>query len=871
MDFLSQTYNALRGPAGAPQIPSETIRKLSDRLSQETLLSDRRAAVLSLKGLSKDCKAEVGEISLFGLLDVLEKDSDIDADITKAVLETLTSLCDVNDENDGLPTGKALGMKHTDVVLSTAQTCNKLFQLIGDTAFYTRFGALSLLQILLQNRKIVVQGYFIKSPVGFSHVVALLEDKREIIRNEGLTMLQVLISQNAEIQKILAFEGVFEKLLNIITAEGGLEGGIIVQNCLNSIDGLLRFNVSNLSYFRETSLWTQLTSLFMFPSNLPPDDPAPAEFALQFWEAQKKVNMGILVGILGLLVGNKGKSSEQSILLRCLLELALASNAPTAIKNQALRLLPVSLVLSKAVLTPYQPVPDTNGEEWDRLEPTTAVNALINNVVEGEYAGIIDGQDGGKQDALQFRALSLSVFQNYCKEEELRLEILQTLVPSQGPKNFKKNMAALNLLSALTTFPTSPLSTQVSNRIHLSTLLFSIFFNRSHTAPSLAQHIIPSLVTQQNPSTPGSYFIPADGGHPNQNQVDESDNDERQQTLLQTLTEHLTLSFLSRSRAVEQGDSREEREWDRVIVGYLILLSQWLYDSPASVREFLDNGGLSVVGVDVLVQGLCSFLLAVCYEYDRDPGEITRQTVHSIIHRLTPDILSARMNSVRDDDRFKSVSPDSAVLSYIGSQSGVVSPKTHISQNLDAEIWFDWNFVEFWKLNSYSMQRAITMDPATFAAQPLENEALTPSLVDDNPEQAAVVSSLREIIQRQATELEQLRGVIQQEKPVASESSVANSSLQDTVQQQKRELEILRSEIEQKTRKFDEEKRAIIDQLVLVQEEFNNLQTSKAEADKEQEDLLVFLEELSTKRKRDKERMRNAGLAVSEDEAEADD
>lgn len=189
MDFLSQTYNALRGPTGAPQTPSETIRKLADRLSQETLLSDRRAAVLSLKGLSKDCKAEVGEISLFGLLDVLDKDSDIDADITKAVLETLAVLCDVNDENDLAPAApgtsgsKALGMKHTDVILSTSQTSDKLFQLLGNTTFYTRFGALRLLQVLLQNRKTVVQGYFIKSAVGFSNVVAILEDKREITRN----------------------------------------------------------------------------------------------------------------------------------------------------------------------------------------------------------------------------------------------------------------------------------------------------------------------------------------------------------------------------------------------------------------------------------------------------------------------------------------------------------------------------------------------------------------------------------------------------------------------------------------------------------------------------------------------------------------
>lgn len=42
------------------------------------------------------------------------------------------------------------------------------------------------------------------------------------------------------------------------------------------------------------------------------------------------------------------------------------------------------------------------------------------------------------------------------------------------------------------------------------------------------------------------------------------------------------------------------------------------------------------------------------------------------------------------------------------------------------------------------------------------------------------------------------------------------------------------------------------------------------EAEKEQEDLLVFLEELSTKRRRDKERLRKLGQEVSEDEGEGE-
>lgn len=43
------------------------------------------------------------------------------------------------------------------------------------------------------------------------------------------------------------------------------------------------------------------------------------------------------------------------------------------------------------------------------------------------------------------------------------------------------------------------------------------------------------------------------------------------------------------------------------------------------------------------------------------------------------------------------------------------------------------------------------------------------------------------------------------------------------------------------------------------------------EVEKEQEDLLVLLDEVSTKRKHDKERMRLAGLEVSDDEGDEDD
>jgi hypothetical protein len=58
-------------------------------------------------------------------------------------------------------------------------------------------------------------------------------------------MVQSLISQNPDIQKVLAFEGGFEKLFNIVAKEGGIEGGPVAQEALTCVDGLLRFNASN--------------------------------------------------------------------------------------------------------------------------------------------------------------------------------------------------------------------------------------------------------------------------------------------------------------------------------------------------------------------------------------------------------------------------------------------------------------------------------------------------------------------------------------------------------------------------------------------------------------------------------------------------
>lgn len=122
MDFLNKVNRTLLGPAGKPVPPAvETIQKITDRLTQSSLLSDRRAAVLSLKSLTRDWKAAVGEHSLGALIAVLEVDAKEDPDIGKATLETLVALCECDDQDENGNKKQVnkddVGLKHTDVFL----------------------------------------------------------------------------------------------------------------------------------------------------------------------------------------------------------------------------------------------------------------------------------------------------------------------------------------------------------------------------------------------------------------------------------------------------------------------------------------------------------------------------------------------------------------------------------------------------------------------------------------------------------------------------------------------------------------------------------------------------------------------------------
>jgi hypothetical protein len=70
---------------------TDTITKLCDRLLNSTLLEDRRAAVLGLKGFCREYREAVVTGGLRGLIAELQRDR-LDTETVKATLETVLLL-----------------------------------------------------------------------------------------------------------------------------------------------------------------------------------------------------------------------------------------------------------------------------------------------------------------------------------------------------------------------------------------------------------------------------------------------------------------------------------------------------------------------------------------------------------------------------------------------------------------------------------------------------------------------------------------------------------------------------------------------------------------------------------------------------------
>uniref|UniRef100_A0AAZ3QDP4 General vesicular transport factor p115 n=1 Tax=Oncorhynchus tshawytscha TaxID=74940 RepID=A0AAZ3QDP4_ONCTS len=339
---------------------NKKIHKLCDRVASSTLLEDRRDAVRALKSLSKKYRLEVGTQAMDHLVHILQTDRS-DSEILGYALDTLYNIiCNdeeeeqdesedmavappipvsgkhknvpVSDEN-AQKQDEDLGVLFTDKFLGDSENVTLLLTLLEEFDFHVRWPGVKLLTALLKNQCNQVQGVILVSPMGVSRLMDLLADSREVIRNDGLLLLQQLTKGNAAIQKIVAFENAFERLLDIITEEGSSDGGIVVEDCLLLLVNLLKNNSSNQNFFKEGSYIQRMKPWFEVG-----DDNSG-------WSAQKVTNLHLMLQLVRVMVSPVNspgatsscqKSMYQCGLLQQLCTILMATGVPADILTETI-------------------------------------------------------------------------------------------------------------------------------------------------------------------------------------------------------------------------------------------------------------------------------------------------------------------------------------------------------------------------------------------------------------------------------------------------------------------------------------------------------------------------------------------------------
>ncbi|XP_040823259.1 general vesicular transport factor p115 isoform X1 [Ochotona curzoniae] len=333
--------NFLRGvmggqSAGPQHTEAETIQKLCDRVASSTLLDDRRNAVRALKSLSKKYRLEVGIQAMEHLIHVLQTDRS-DSEIIGYALDTLYNIISNEEEEEveenSTRQSEDLGSQFTEIFIKQHENVTLLLSLLEEFDFHVRWPGVKLLTSLLKQLGPQVQQIILVSPMGVSRLMDLLADSREVIRNDGVLLLQALTRSNGAIQKIVAFENAFERLLDIITEEGNSDGGIVVEDCLILLQNLLKNNNSNQNFFKEGSYIQRMKPWFEVG-----DDNSG-------WSAQKATNLHLMLQLVRVLVSPTNPpgatSSCQKAMFQCgllqqLCTILMATGVPADILTETI-------------------------------------------------------------------------------------------------------------------------------------------------------------------------------------------------------------------------------------------------------------------------------------------------------------------------------------------------------------------------------------------------------------------------------------------------------------------------------------------------------------------------------------------------------
>ena len=684
----------IQGLIQPPKIQSadETIPTLCDRVESATLIGDRRSAVLGLKSFSRDYRETVIASGLKPLLSTLKRDYEDDSLSVKAILETLLILFIRGDGNDDLTrnwisqqsrlqNGKypsPLVMKQereqvdqfslwiADAITQSDEIVHLVIELLNTENFHIRLYTTQLLEAIVATRPERSRNAITSLPTGISTLVSLLQDAHEPVRDEAVLLLMAVVNDSPHVQKLVAFENIFEQLFSIIDEEGGLRGSLVVNDCLSLINNILKYNTSNQSLFLETGNLPKLAQILNEPL-------ANEEF---FWNEQRVININTAMDIVNLTVepGNSATGQHQKVLtdssvLMIVLRLAFYEKIPNSVRPTAL-LTAASLIrgneycqneFGKIDVPFFDPSsPLASNSETAQVVPV--VTLLIHWVL---YANSIQ--------VFPTRMASMELIKAYLdKCEDIQLKFVAQQIEKYHERNKSRDddpLAGSNIFESLLEYdPDLKLNPY---KLFFTADIFMFLFQAENIANDKVREISRSVKSGV--------------------EIDE----EYSLTSIQMVSELLTTALAA--------------EDIRIPIAYVTLLIFWLFGDTNAVNDFLSERSViqsllsfsyQLQDDDITIKCLVTMLLGVTYEFSTGESPFPRKEYFEYLTKtLGRDNYLSRINQFKADSLFTKVKALSNLSVLEFDETGL------------PQVYFSPIFVQFFTENNYRIKTALLHSP----------------------------------------------------------------------------------------------------------------------------------------------------------------
>ncbi|XVF57971.1 hypothetical protein PTKIN_Ptkin07bG0025200 [Pterospermum kingtungense] len=750
------------------------IERLLDRVSNGVLAEDRRTAIAELQSVVAESGAAQLAFGAMGfpvLIGVLKEERD-DVEMIRGALETLVSALTPIDHTKEHTNEVQPALMNTDLLSRESESISLLISLLSEEDFYVRYYTLQILTALLTNSPNRLQEAILSIPRGITQLMDMLMD-REVIRNEALQLLTYLTREAEEIQKIVVFEGAFEKIFSIIKEEGGSEGGVVVQDCLELLNNLLRNNGSNQVLLRETMGFDPLISILKLRGST------------YSFTQQKTINLlGALETVNLLMMGgseadprkDSNKTSNKTALVQFLDHLLLlgveSQWAPIAVRCSALGCIgdlvagnPKNLdALSSKVL----------GEEH-RVEP--ALNSILRIILQ--------------TSSMQEFVAADHVFKNFCeKNMDGQAMLASTLIPQPNSMTREEdvNMSFRSML--LNGLALSESNGDLETCCRAASVLTHILKDNTQCKERV-------LRIELEASMP-SLGVPE-------------------------LLLHRIVRYLAVASSIKNKDGNPGFSSVQPII--LKLLVTWLADCPSAVQCFLDSRPhltyllelVSNTSSTVCVRGLAAVLLGECVVYNKssESGKDGFTIADAISQKIGLTSYFLKFDEMQRSFLFFSVKPAqshkpltrSAAASMAEIENvdeSVLSDQKNEDHSVLASI-FDAQFVNLVKsLELYVREKIVDVYSC-----PKSDVAVVPAEMEQKSEESDkdYIQRLKAFVEKQCSEIQKLlcrnatlaedlarAGRSEQSQPGSGSDRVQAETLRRDLQEASQRIEMLKAE-----------------------------------------------------------------------------